>query len=106
MSEQNSQLMGVNLNKVISSTFFIAGLMTGAAAFFYTTVYESTKFNVGFELGLAAFTAAVLGGIGNIRGAFFAGDLRSNNFRYSMEGSNRLRGSCSCTSLQAKWLIR
>ena len=73
MSEQNSQLMGVNLNKVISSTFFIAGLMTGAAAFFYTTVYESTKFNVGFELGLAAFTAAVLGGIGNIRGAFFGG---------------------------------
>ena len=73
MSEENSQLMGVNLNKVISSTFFIAGLMTGAAAFFYTTVYESTKFNVGFELGLAAFTAAVLGGIGNLRGAFFGG---------------------------------
>lgn len=73
MSEQNAQLMGVNLNKVISSTFFIAGLMTGAASFFYVTVYESTKFNVGFELGLAAFTAAVLGGIGNIRGAFFGG---------------------------------
>lgn len=73
MSEQNAQLMGVNLNKVISSTFFIAGLMTGAASFFYVTVYESTKFNVGFELGLAAFTAAVLGGIGNIRGAFVGG---------------------------------
>ncbi|MFZ4107636.1 MAG: branched-chain amino acid ABC transporter permease [Candidatus Planktophila sp.] len=73
MSEENSKLMGVNLNRVVSLTFFIGGLTTGAAAFFYTTVYETTQFNVGFNLGLAAFTAAVLGGIGNLRGAFYGG---------------------------------
>lgn len=73
MSEENSKLMGINLNRVISLTFFIGGLTTGAAAFFYTTVYETTQFNVGFNLGLAAFTAAVLGGIGNLRGAFYGG---------------------------------
>ena len=73
MSEENSKLMGINLNRVVSLTFFIGGLTTGAAAFFYTTVYETTQFNVGFNLGLATFTAAVLGGIGNLRGAFYGG---------------------------------
>ena len=73
MNEDASKLMGVDLNKVISATFLIGGLMSGAAAFFYTLTYENTKFNVGFTLGLAAFTAAVIGGIGNIRGAFFGG---------------------------------
>ena len=62
-----------NINRVISLTFLIGGLTTGAAAFLYTTVYENTVFNVGFNMGIAAFTAAVLGGIGNIRGAFFGG---------------------------------
>lgn len=73
MSEENSKLMGINLNRVITLTFLIGGLTTGAAAFFYTTVYENTVFNVGFNMGIAAFTAAVLGGIGNLRGAFFGG---------------------------------
>ena len=73
MSEETSKLMGINLNRVISATFLIGGLVTGAAAFLYTTVYEVTVFNVGFNLGLAAFTAAVLGGIGNLRGAFYGG---------------------------------
>lgn len=73
MSEETSKLMGVNLNRVITITFAIGGLATGAAAFFYTTVYEITKFDVGFTMGMAAFTAAVLGGIGNIKGAFAGG---------------------------------
>ena len=73
MSEDNSKLMGININRVISLTFLIGGLTTGAAAFLYTTVYENTVFNVGFNMGIAAFTAAVMGGIGNIRGAFFGG---------------------------------
>jgi len=73
MSEETSRLMGINLNRVISATFLIGGFMTGAAAFLYETVYENTKYNVGFSIGLAAFTAAVLGGIGNLRGAFFGG---------------------------------
>jgi branched-chain amino acid transport system permease protein len=73
MDYDTAQLMGINLNKVITTTFLIGGLGTGAAAFFYITVYEQTRFSIGFELGLAAFTAAVLGGIGNIRGAFAGG---------------------------------
>jgi branched-chain amino acid transport system permease protein len=73
MSEENSQLMGINLNRVIRVTFLIGGLMTGAAAFLYETVYEQTRFDIGFSIGLAAFTAAVLGGIGNLRGAFYGG---------------------------------
>lgn len=73
MSEENSRLMGININRVITLTFCIGGLTTGAAAFFYTTVYENTVFNVGFNMGIAAFTAAVLGGIGNLRGAFYGG---------------------------------
>ena len=73
MNEETAKLMGVNLNRVISITFLIGGLMTGAAAFFFETVYEATKFNIGFNIGIAAFTAAVLGGIGNIRGAFVGG---------------------------------
>ena len=73
MSEENSKLMGININRVITLTFCIGGLTTGAAAFLYTTVYENTVFNVGFSMGIAAFTAAVLGGIGNLRGAFFGG---------------------------------
>jgi branched-chain amino acid transport system permease protein len=73
MSEENSKLMGININQVITLTFCIGGLTTGAAAFLYTTVYENTVFNVGFNMGIAAFTAAVLGGIGNLRGAFYGG---------------------------------
>jgi branched-chain amino acid transport system permease protein len=73
MSEENAKLMGINLNRVISYTFLIGGLVTGAAAFLYNIEYETTNYHIGFNYGLAAFTAAVLGGIGNIRGAFFGG---------------------------------
>ena len=73
MNEDAAKLMGVNLNRVITTTFLVGGLATGAAAFFYITVFEYTKFNIGFTMGMAAFTAAVLGGICNIRGAFYGG---------------------------------
>jgi branched-chain amino acid transport system permease protein len=73
MNEDAAKLMGINLNRVITTTFLVGGLATGAAGFFYVTVYEYTKFNIGFTMGLAAFTAAVIGGIGNIRGSFFGG---------------------------------
>jgi branched-chain amino acid transport system permease protein len=73
MSEENSKLMGISINKVITLTFIIGGLTTGAAAFLFMTVYENTAFTIGFNMGIAAFTAAVLGGIGNLRGAFYGG---------------------------------
>ena len=73
MNEDAAKLMGMNLNFVVSGTFLVGGLMTGAAGFFYVLKYENTSFNIGFELGIAAFTAAILGGIGNIKGAFYGG---------------------------------
>ena len=73
MNEDAAKLMGVNLNFVVSGTFLVGGIMTGAAGFFYVLKYENTVFNIGFGLGIAAFTAAILGGIGNIRGAFYGG---------------------------------
>jgi branched-chain amino acid transport system permease protein len=73
MDENTATLMGVNINRVITVTFFAGGLMAGAAAFFYILVYENTSFKVGFFLGISAFTAAVLGGIGNLKGALFGG---------------------------------
>lgn len=67
--EKVSVLMGVNVDKVVGFTFLIGGTLAGVAASFYMLVYESTKFNAGFLMGISAFTAAILGGIGNIRGA-------------------------------------
>lgn len=69
MDESTAALMGVNINRIITITFLMGGLMAGAAGYFYMLTYENTSFKVGFVLGLSAFTAAVLGGIGNIRGA-------------------------------------
>ncbi|HVX42495.1 MAG TPA: branched-chain amino acid ABC transporter permease [Mycobacteriales bacterium] len=66
-------LMGVNIDRVIMTTFLVGGLMAGMAAMLYGNFYELTQYNVGFLLGLKAFTAAVLGGIGNIRGALLGG---------------------------------
>ena len=70
---ETAALMGVNSTRVIQMTFLIGGLMAGVAAFLYMLKIETTKFDVGFLLGIKAFTAAVLGGIGNLRGALVGG---------------------------------
>ena len=57
-------LMGVNVDRIIAITFFIGAGLAGAAGFIYGLQYGSTIFIIGFQLGLIAFTAAVLGGIG------------------------------------------
>lgn len=67
--ERTAILMGVNVNRVISYTFLIGGILAGLGSAFYMVFYETTKSNVGFLVGISAFTAAVLGGIGNVRGA-------------------------------------
>ncbi len=67
--ERTAILMGVNVNRVISFTFLIGGVLAGLGSAFYMVFYETTKSNVGFLIGISAFTAAVLGGIGNVKGA-------------------------------------
>jgi len=64
-----SAMMGINVNRTISFTFLIAGALAGAAGVVYALYFTSVKFDQGFQLGLIAFTAAVLGGIGNLPGA-------------------------------------
>lgn len=66
-------LMGVNPTRVIQMTFLIGGLMAGAAATLYMMKIGSTRMSAGFLLGVKAFTAAVMGGIGNLRGALLGG---------------------------------
>ncbi len=70
---ETAALMGVNPTRVIQLTFLLGGLMAGAAAMLYMMRIGTTKFDVGFLLGVKAFTAAVLGGIGNLRGALLGG---------------------------------
>jgi branched-chain amino acid transport system permease protein len=68
-------LMGVNKERVIMLIFVLGGVMAGGAALLFSLQYSITKFDIGFVLGLKAFTAAVLGGIGNLRGALVGGFL-------------------------------
>ena len=63
-----SAMMGINVNRTISVTFALAGALAGAAAIVYLLQFNM-RYDTGFELGLIAFTAAVLGGIGNLSGA-------------------------------------
>jgi branched-chain amino acid transport system permease protein len=63
--------MGVNVNRIISYTFLLGGVLAGLGSAFYMVFYETTKANVGFLVGISAFTAAVLGGIGNVKGALY-----------------------------------
>jgi branched-chain amino acid transport system permease protein len=73
MDAESAALMGVNRDRVIQLTFLVGGLMAGAAAVFYMLRIGITRYDVGFILGVKAFTAAVLGGIGNLRGALLGG---------------------------------
>ena len=68
-----AQLMGVNVNGVISRTFFIGSALAGAAGVMAGAYYGSIDFLMGFVIGLKAFTAAVIGGIGNLYGAMLGG---------------------------------
>ena len=70
---ETAVLMGVNIDRIVTATFAIGGAMAGVAAALYLMRFESTNYFVGFLLGIKAFTAAVLGGIGNLRGALVGG---------------------------------
>ncbi|MCO6011621.1 branched-chain amino acid ABC transporter permease [Actinoallomurus purpureus] len=70
---ETAVLMGVNIDRIVTATFALGGAMAGVAAALYMLRFEETRFDVGFLLGIKAFTAAVLGGIGNLRGALVGG---------------------------------
>ena len=73
--QETAQLMGVNVDVIIMVTFLLGGIMAGGAGLLYVLFYENTKYNIGFLLGVKSFTSAVLGGIGNLRGALLGGLL-------------------------------
>lgn len=74
-SPQTAALMGVNQDRVIMLIFVLGGIMAGAAAVLWSIRIGNTSSTIGFVIGLKAFTAAVLGGIGNLRGALLGGML-------------------------------
>ncbi|MGZ3535584.1 MAG: branched-chain amino acid ABC transporter permease [Thermodesulfobacteriota bacterium] len=71
--KETSSLMGINVNKMIVTTFVIGGMAAGAAGVLYALMFKQVHFFMGFIPGIKAFTAAVLGGIGNIPGAMLGG---------------------------------
>jgi branched-chain amino acid transport system permease protein len=70
---ETAGMMGVDIDRVVTSTFFLGGLLAGAAGLLFGMFFGRTRFDIGFIPGIKAFTAAVLGGIGNIRGALVGG---------------------------------
>jgi branched-chain amino acid transport system permease protein len=68
-----ASLMGIDVDRVIVTTFAIGGILAGVAGVLYALTFEAVNFFMGFQPGIAAFTAAVLGGIGSIAGAAIGG---------------------------------
>ena len=64
-----SRLMGINVNRTIAFTFAVGGALAGAAGLIFEQTRGVTSYNLGYQLGLIAFTSAVLGSIGDLRGA-------------------------------------
>jgi branched-chain amino acid transport system permease protein len=70
---QAAEMMGIDVNRVIAATFFVGSALAGAAGIFNGLVYQQVWPYMGFDAGLKAFTAAVIGGIGNLPGAVVGG---------------------------------
>ena len=70
-----ARMMGVEVDRVVMIAFFIGSAMAGAGGMIFGLYYNFTNFSVGYSAGLRAFTAAVLGGIGNVPGAMLGGVL-------------------------------
>ncbi len=68
-----ARLMGINVDTTISATFLLGGMLAGAAGLIYCLYQTTIWYFQGFQAGLIAFTAAVMGGIGNLRGAVLGG---------------------------------
>jgi branched-chain amino acid transport system permease protein len=68
--KEAAELMGINVDSIIVFTFGLGGASAGAAGILYVLLFPVVNFYMGFFPGIKAFTAAVLGGIGNVPGAF------------------------------------
>ena len=71
--KEAAALMGIDVDRIIATTFAVGGALAGAAGVLYALVFGQVQFAMGFVPGLKAFTAAVLGGIGNVPGAMVGG---------------------------------
>jgi branched-chain amino acid transport system permease protein len=71
--KDTAALMGIDVDAIIVRTFAIGGALAGAAGFLYALIFGQVQFYMGFVPGIKAFTAAVLGGIGNVPGAMVGG---------------------------------
>ena len=108
-------LMGINVDATIVRTFAIGGLLAGAAGVLYALIFSQVFFLMGFIPGIKAFTAAVLGGIGNIGGAVLGGfslgileQVGPNLFLtgYGIPGANQLRDGIAFAVLVIVLIIR
>jgi branched-chain amino acid transport system permease protein len=68
-----ARMMGIDVDRVIATSFFLASALAGASALIFGLYYNYTSFLIGYSAGLRAFTAAVLGGIGSVAGAMLGG---------------------------------
>jgi branched-chain amino acid transport system permease protein len=73
--QEAARMMGVDVDRVVVTAFFLGSALAGAAGMIFGLYYNYTSFIIGYTAGLRAFTAAVLGGIGNIPGAMLGGIL-------------------------------
>jgi branched-chain amino acid transport system permease protein len=71
--QEAARMVGVDVDRVVMTTFFLGSALAGAAGLIFGLYYNYTSFIIGYTAGLRAFTAAVLGGIGSIRGAMLGG---------------------------------
>jgi branched-chain amino acid transport system permease protein len=74
-NKDTAALMGINVDRIVVTTFAIGGMLAGFAGVLYSFLFNRVAFDMGVLPGIKAFTAAVLGGIGNIIGAMFGGVL-------------------------------
>jgi branched-chain amino acid transport system permease protein len=72
---ETAAMMGVDIDRVVMVTFLLGGILAGAAGTLFGIFFEAARYDIGFLPGIKAFTAAVLGGIGNVRGALLGGLL-------------------------------
>jgi branched-chain amino acid transport system permease protein len=87
-----ARMMGVDVDRVIMTAFFLGSALAGAAGLIFGLYYNLTQVDIGFTSGLRAFTAAVLGGIGNIPGAMLGG-IVIGLFEAMVQGHDSLGGA-------------